>query len=191
MIIPQYERAPEVYRHKESDVATCPSLMDGACRLKCLLQKPELKQVQACRSQQTSLLNPALFDDECLRSDEKCPNCHLLRRRISNLSYWALASSSDSIVQVADVDPHGERFVQAAALFVHYKKQEEAQTREINWNFSGAFYFANTVFTTVGYGNYSPVTKESKICMIFLMLPGIAIFGFAITIKSPRLCWAS
>nr|CUU97852.1 hypothetical transcript [Hymenolepis microstoma]CUU98953.1 hypothetical transcript [Hymenolepis microstoma] len=43
------------------------------------------------------------------------------------------------------------------------------------WKFTGAFYFATTVITTIGYGHCTPKTKAGKIfCMVYA-LPGIPL----------------
>ncbi|KAM7541997.1 hypothetical protein Aperf_G00000010465 [Anoplocephala perfoliata] len=43
------------------------------------------------------------------------------------------------------------------------------------WKFAGAFYFATTVITTIGYGHSTPKTKAGKIfCMVYA-LPGIPL----------------
>ena len=39
-------------------------------------------------------------------------------------------------------------------------------------------YFALTTLSTVGYGDYFPVSKEEKIFVIFIMLAGVAFFSY-------------
>ena len=186
IIIPQNlpgAQVPEIY--KFSDAVRCAGPMGGTCRLNCILEKPSVKQVEACRSREPSALNPTRFDDDCLRSSKDCPNCHILRRRVNGLEYWAFAPEQDlkvdsvPVLQADDLDPNGERFMQAAELYVLYKTRQEAKIPAVNWNFSGAFYFAFTVFTTVGYGTYQPVTMASKLCLIVFIIPAICLFGFA------------
>ncbi|WP_235715414.1 potassium channel family protein [Halalkalibacter wakoensis] len=42
------------------------------------------------------------------------------------------------------------------------------------------FYFVMTTFTTVGYGDYSPVTMPAKIYSVFMFLIGIGLLGVVI-----------
>ncbi|CAB3411136.1 unnamed protein product [Caenorhabditis bovis] len=43
------------------------------------------------------------------------------------------------------------------------------------WKFSGAFYFATTVITTIGYGHSTPMTAGGKIFCMFYALAGIPL----------------
>lgn len=43
------------------------------------------------------------------------------------------------------------------------------------WKFSGAFYFATTVITTIGYGHSCPMTIGGKIFCMFYALAGIPL----------------
>uniref|UniRef100_A0A914HY25 Two pore potassium channel protein sup-9 n=1 Tax=Globodera rostochiensis TaxID=31243 RepID=A0A914HY25_GLORO len=43
------------------------------------------------------------------------------------------------------------------------------------WKFSGAFYFATTVITTIGYGHSCPVTLGGKVFCMFYALAGIPL----------------
>lgn len=43
----------------------------------------------------------------------------------------------------------------------------------INWDFWGGMFFAGTVFTTIGYGHYCPVTRNGKIAVMLYALIGI------------------
>ena len=41
-----------------------------------------------------------------------------------------------------------------------------------------AFYFVNTIFTTVGFGDVLPVNNSERLCVVFLMHVGVLVFGF-------------
>ncbi|VDM56730.1 unnamed protein product [Angiostrongylus costaricensis] len=43
------------------------------------------------------------------------------------------------------------------------------------WKFSGAFYFATTVITTIGYGHSTPLTVGGKLFCMFYALAGIPL----------------
>ncbi|CAI4221417.1 unnamed protein product [Auanema sp. JU1783] len=43
------------------------------------------------------------------------------------------------------------------------------------WKFSGAFYFATTVITTIGYGHSTPMTTGGKVFCMFYALAGIPL----------------
>ncbi|SHG27819.1 potassium channel family protein [Ornithinibacillus halophilus] len=43
-----------------------------------------------------------------------------------------------------------------------------------------AFYFVLTTFTTVGYGDFSPVTTAGKLFSIFMYLFGIGLVGIVL-----------
>lgn len=46
-------------------------------------------------------------------------------------------------------------------------------TKEQNWSFGNAVFFAGTVLTTIGYGNVSPLTKLGKLFCILFAIVGI------------------
>ncbi|WP_412977974.1 potassium channel family protein [Ornithinibacillus sp. 179-J 7C1 HS] len=47
-------------------------------------------------------------------------------------------------------------------------------------NFLNSFYFVMTTFTTVGYGDYSPVTEIGKLFTVFMYLMGIGLLSIVI-----------
>jgi hypothetical protein len=52
--------------------------------------------------------------------------------------------------------------------------------RNLNWSFAGASFFCFTVITTIGYGNYVPVTVGGRVFIIFYALPGFVLHLFAL-----------
>ena len=67
-----------------------------------------------------------------------------------------------------------------AEIFVSYAKRAEALVPQTNWDFTGSLFFAFTLLTTIGYGNYAPVTDESKLAIIILLFATILLFGYAL-----------
>jgi hypothetical protein len=49
---------------------------------------------------------------------------------------------------------------------------------ESNWSFLGATFFSLTVFTSIGYGTYVPVTQEGKAFTIVYAVIGIVMFAY-------------
>ena len=47
-----------------------------------------------------------------------------------------------------------------------------------NWNYHNAFFFAGTLATTIGYGNFTPVTEKGKYFCLFFIMVGIPYFGY-------------
>ncbi|RWS05098.1 two pore potassium channel protein sup-9-like protein, partial [Dinothrombium tinctorium] len=45
----------------------------------------------------------------------------------------------------------------------------------VQWKFEGAFYFATTVLTTIGYGHSTPATWSGKTFCMFYALAGIPL----------------
>ena len=47
------------------------------------------------------------------------------------------------------------------------------------YSFTGCVFFAATVLTTIGYGNFVPRTDGARVVLCILTIPGVALFGFA------------
>jgi len=82
-----------------------------------------------------------------------------------------------------------EYYFPIAEIYIHYredleKKKQLMETR--HWNFKGAFFFVVTVFTTIGYGNVAPSTKEGRLVVLLTTIPLLAISLITIvTIAEP------
>ena len=158
----------------------CSGPEEPGCFLICTLRQPTVKQVEACRSEDTLfqvykedkvVINPAYFNTTCLSSSPECPNCNVLNKRIEDLQF--------EIVNYTDTE--GRRFLQLAEIYTVYKQRIESNIPETNWDFRGSLFFAFTVLSTVGYGNYAPAANASKLILIFLTVPGVAVFGYALS----------
>lgn len=51
-------------------------------------------------------------------------------------------------------------------------------TRSIGDQSTAAMYFAFTTLSTVGFGDYHPRSNMERLIMAFLMLFGVAVFGY-------------
>jgi hypothetical protein len=50
--------------------------------------------------------------------------------------------------------------------------------KESNWSFGGATFFSLTVFTSIGYGNYVPITNQGKGFTMIYALIGFVVFAY-------------
>lgn len=141
----------------------------------CHLQQPTVTQVSACAFAKSSPLNPVLYNAACLTSSPDCPNCHLLRRKLTDLRNEALDDS---------LDPNGEGKMQTAALYVLFKKEVESYTDTKSWTFASSVYFSTTILSTIGYGNFTPEEPRSQIIIMIFGVPMIAAFGVALKLMS-------
>lgn len=160
----------EVWLQASDNYTACATSGGSGCVLRCLLKAPTATQVEACRATVVDERNPAAFDAQCLASSPSCPNCNILRTRVDDLVFQGPAGT----------DAEGRRKLQLAEVYAMYRAKLESDVPQTNWDFKGSLFFAFTVLTAVGYGNYAPVTYESKLCITVLTIPGIAVFGYAL-----------
>lgn len=129
-----------------------------------------------------SYLNPLHFDAECLRTNPDCPNCERLARKVDGLVFYLpeepqwTPNGKHNHPQLAP--PDELKYVHLADLYVRFKGVIETYSPEKNWDFPGAFFFAFTVITSIGYGNFVPVTNDSKLLITILTIPGVALSAY-------------
>lgn len=90
--------------------------------------------------------------------------------------------SDNEILEKAMLDDIEESFKTRYNMSDHdYEKFENVLIKMIpfragiQWKFAGAFYFATTVITTIGYGHSTPMTFPGKFFTIFYALAGIPL----------------
>ena len=141
---------------------------DG-CILRCALKQPNPGDVRACRNLGHGS-NPASFNDNCLISSASCPNCNMLRKKITDLAFHAPSNASAA----------GDHVLQLAEVYETYASKVETSMPTQNWTWEGSLFFAFTVLTTVGYGSFAPEYDASKLAITVLIVPGIVAFGYAL-----------
>ena len=134
----------------------------------CHLQQPTVTQVSACALAKSSPLNPVLYNAACLTSSPDCPNCHLLRRKLTDLRNEALDDS---------LDPNGEGMVLyfgASVLFWHLESSN-------HWTFLQSLYFVFITLTTIGLGDFTPSPNFSSYTAWYCVtLVGLGLFAFCL-----------
>ena len=153
-------------------------------------------------------VNPTLFDDACLRNSSKCPNCDRLAAKLGDVEFLVhgvgvgagvgseLAAAgagattynnanngttTTTMATTQQADAAGERYLQLAELYIHYKARSEAEVPEPEWTRSGSLFFAFTTLTAIGFGSPAPVTNQAKLLITILAIPGIAVFGLCLS----------
>ncbi|KAH8068748.1 chloride channel [Aureococcus anophagefferens] len=53
-----------------------------------------------------------------------------------------------------------------------------SKLKHCNWNWIGSFYFAFTIFTTIGYGTFTPATAGGKVLVVIIFFPGVIALGY-------------
>jgi voltage-gated potassium channel len=72
----------------------------------------------------------------------------------------------------------------ASVLVLQFESQSQQASILTGWE---AFWFSIVTITTVGYGDYSPVTVGGRITAMFIMLAGIGIIGVLASLLSSLL----
>uniref|UniRef100_A0A0K0EAV3 Two pore potassium channel protein sup-9 n=1 Tax=Strongyloides stercoralis TaxID=6248 RepID=A0A0K0EAV3_STRER len=90
--------------------------------------------------------------------------------------------SENELLQRAQVEDAKKRIIDKYNISVNdYNVLESIIVKSIphkaghQWRFSGAFYFATTVITTIGYGHSTPITIGGKTFCMFYALAGIPL----------------
>ena len=175
-VFPDYDlpTPPERWVLASDNVTTCDvgTSASGTCVLTCVLKHPTFKQVERCRVVDADGYNPALFDATCLASTSACPNCHLLTVGLGELTFMGPAGE----------DPSGKRKIQLAEIYATYRSRLESIAPTTHWDARGSIFFAFTVLTAVGYGNYAPTAWQSKLAITATAIPGIVVFAYALSL---------
>ena len=135
------------------------------CRLVCPLALPKFEAVDACQ------LYMNTFDQACLNNTAPCENCDRLRGDVAGLSNSMFPRD----------DPR--RAWDNAFVYWFYLRSADDLIREVthNWRREKSIYFAFSIVSSVGYGDFSVTTREAKWIITIVTIPYIAIFAFALS----------
>ena len=150
----------------------------GWCTPLCVYEFPSVEQVEACRmdSDAVPMLNPLEFNETCLdKSTADCPNCRLLTTRLPELAYATSYNYTSNVWK-----KEASYAMQTAEVYTLMKAELEEGVEETRWDFRGSLFFAVTILTTIGYGNYAPSQEDSRLMIVLFTLPLVAAFGFAL-----------
>jgi hypothetical protein len=102
-----------------------------------------------------------------------CPNCDRLRGIIAGFEH----ATWDKVDRLDDV------YVPKALVYKYIMENYHANEPEVTmkWEWQGSIYFAATILTTIGYGNFAPCTDGSKWVLIWFAIPSIGLFGFCLS----------
>ena len=153
------------------------SVMMNVCVPLCVYEFPSVEQVEACKlGSDAPVLNPLEFNQTCLdKSTANCPNCNLLTTRLPSLAY----ATDYNYTTKAWVTATGSA-MQTAEVYTLLKAELEAGVPETHWDLKGSLFFAVTILTTIGYGNYAPSQEDSRLVIVIFTIPLVAAFGFAL-----------
>ncbi|XP_069749995.1 potassium channel subfamily K member 4-like [Narcine bancroftii] len=106
---------------------------------------------------------------------------HLMEQPLER-ERWMLAAAArlaflqdHSCVEAGDLDLLLQQMVSAAQEGID--PTGNSSHLPSNWDLSGAFFFAGTVITTIGFGNVAPRTDEGRLLCIVYALVGIPMFA--------------
>lgn len=170
-----YERAKEAMMKLFSSSSSLPC-EDGGNEL----MLPSIETVESCRiieeKSSTSITSSLLFNQSCLNV-----NAPEASGVIEELPLNACSIATTTNTQ--------QYYFPIAEIYIHYREdlEEKKKLMELqHWNFKGAFFFVVTVFTTIGYGNVAPSTKEGRLVVLITTIPVLAVSLITIvTIAEP------
>lgn len=135
------------------------------CDLVCPLKAPNLDGLSECRVDWT------LYNSSCLVNGPSCPNCQKLRGSLSEISNTYYPEEDDR-------SNWDRAFVYDFFLLTTQNFRKDYTQ---NWKREKAVYFAFSIVSSVGYGDFSPQTTSGKWIVIIMAIPYIAIFAFALS----------
>jgi hypothetical protein len=135
----EWERAPA----QGDNELESPCLSKRGCRdarSMCHLALPDVGHILPCFGRGGGI------NVTCMRQSE-CTNCEQL------LGQLQLTNALGEEVKL-----------ESAFVYVSFKSilDTNSVSKDLNWDWAGATFFATTVITTIGYGNFAPVTNEGK-----------------------------
>ena len=169
-----YERAKEAMMKLFSSSSSLPC-EDGGNEL----MLPPIETVESCRiieeKSSTSITSSLLFNQSCLNVN--APEASGVIEELP-LNACSIATTTNT-----------QYYFPIAEIYIHYREdlEEKKKLMELqHWNFKGAFFFVVTVFTTIGYGNVAPSTKEGRLVVLLTTIPVLAVSLITIvTIAEP------
>jgi hypothetical protein len=151
----------------------------GSCLALCPLKLPSIDQVKKCRLKD----NTNYFNNSCLTNRVDCPNCDRISMSIS-----AKPLKNGYIPEVPNgeqkaYEKHSEwgvKEVPVGSLYIAYKAfyDQFEPPGDLNFGWTGSIFFATTILTTIGYGNFSPETPMARFALSVFCIPAVGIFGF-------------
>ncbi|CAL6425075.1 unnamed protein product [Bathycoccus prasinos] len=169
-----YQRAKEAMEKLFSSSSSLPC-EDGGREL----MLPPIETVESCRiieeKSSTSITSSLLFNQSCLNVN--APEASGVIEELP-LNACSIATTTNT-----------QYYFPIAEIYIHYREdlEEKKKLMELqHWNFKGAFFFVMTVFTTIGYGNVAPSTKEGRLVVLLTTIPVLAVSLITIvTIAEP------
>ncbi|CAL6414400.1 unnamed protein product [Bathycoccus prasinos] len=169
-----YQRAKEAMEKLFSSSSSLPC-EDGGKEL----MLPPIETVESCRiieeKSSTSITSSLFFNQSCLNVN--APEASGVIEELP-LNACSIATTTNT-----------QYYFPIAEIYIHYREdlEEKKKLMELqHWNFKGAFFFVMTVFTTIGYGNVAPSTKEGRLVVLLTTIPVLAVSLITIvTIAEP------